>query len=214
MNNHYNFINIYIISYAYLQIGDDISSQFVYTNDDWFHDRKVRFNLNEVICELVSDIKNKSSRVITIHQQKDDTGTFLFTAILKTKNTEIVLCSNTPNISMKGFVKFIPTRRHKMHRLYAFYESVQDAKKAIAIKTMLHFKTSILNTSLIIGVIRSSSEVNAKHLALYENRYHGSDPQFFGMISNLTSDTPALHIPMDEECDIYIPWQRFQFKNN
>jgi len=183
VNNHYNFINIYIISYAYLQIGDDISSQFVYTND-WFNGREVRFKLNEVICEL-SGVKNKS-RVVSIHQQKDDTGTFLFTAILKTKTNEIILCSNTPNISMKGFVKFIPTRRHKMHRLYAFYKSAQDAKKAIAIKTMFHLNTSILNASLILKVIRSSSEVNVKHLALYEKGYHGLDPQFFGMISNLT----------------------------
>ena len=194
-------------------IGDDISPQFVYTND-WFHDQKVRFKLNEVICELTSSTKNKSTKVVRIHQQKDNTGTFLFTAFLKAKKSRIFLCSNTPNISMKGFVKFIPTRYHKRHRLYAFYESAQDAKKAIAIFIMLHFKNSILNASLILNVIRSSSEVNVKHLALYENGYHGSDPQFFGMISNLTSDIPALHIPMDEECDIYIPWQRFQFKNN
>ena len=80
----------------------------------------------------------------------------------------------------------IQKKVHKRHRLYAFYESAQDAKKAIAILIMLHFRNSILNASIILNVIRSSSEVNVKHLALYEKGYHGLDPQFFGMISNLT----------------------------
>ena len=195
---------------------DDDAQPYMLFTESWCNDycTRVRFDIKHVIRDLVglknTSKKKKNTNVFSMQQEKDHaTGKFQYTATIRSKS--IFLSSTSQSLFMKGFIKYITKRSFWQNQPLAFYDNALDAQKAIAIKTMVHFKRSILNASIVSEEIKKKRALS-KPIALFQN-IHGEEPVFFGMLQTpKKNQKPALYVPIDEDSDIYVPWQRFEFK--
>ena len=198
--------------------NDDRKQPYLLFTENWYNNycAIVRFDIKDVIRDLVeaknsttTTKKRKITNPFSMEQDKDaDTGKFLHTAIIRYKQS-IFLSSTSKSIFMKGFTKYVTKKNLWFNKPLAFYNNKQDAQKATAIETMVHYKRSILNASVISEGVKNINK--SMPIALFQN-VHGEEPIFFGMLeTSKENDKPALYVPIDEECDIYVPWQRFEF---
>ena len=201
---------------SYESSKDDDAQPYMLFTESWYNDycTSLRFDIKHVIRDLVelknNSKKKKNTNVFSMQQEKDpETDMFHYTATIRSKS--VFLSATSQSLFIKGFTKYITKRSFWQNQPLAFYDNALDAQKAIAIKTMVHFKRSILNASIVSKEVKKRSALS-KPIALFQN-VHGEEPVFFGMLQTpKKNQKPALYVPIDVECDIYVPWQRFEFK--